>query len=79
MWEEDGLDLDLDENNEIKETEETWNCDCESDSLTGSWEKVVDDSKDFSDTTSRCTNMWVLRNISNLFARSEVEWIIGRR
>ena len=41
MWEEDDLDLDLDENNEIKETEEIWKCDCESDSLTGPWEKLL--------------------------------------
>merc|ERR1712161_5609 len=45
-WDEDSLDLDLDENNEVKETEEVEKRDRESDSLTGSWEKVVDDSKE---------------------------------
>merc|ERR1712238_556787 len=46
LWDEDSLDLDLDENNEVKETEEVEKRDRESDSLTGSWEKVVDDSKE---------------------------------
>lgn len=47
----------LDENDEVKETKETQKCDCQRDSLTSSQEIMFDDKKDFSDTTSRYTNV----------------------
>merc|ERR1712161_67861 len=67
LWEEDSLDLNLDENNENKETEEVEKSDCLNNDLAGTLGKVVlDASKEKyrtrSDTTSRYTNVCELRN-----------------
>merc|ERR1711957_195951 len=46
LWEEDSLDLNLDENNEEKEKEEVEKSDCDNNSLTETLGNIVDTSKE---------------------------------
>merc|ERR1712238_139776 len=41
LWDEDSLDLNLDKNNEVKETEEVEKSDCSNNDLTGVLGKIV--------------------------------------
>ena len=46
LWEEDSLDLDLDENNQEEERKEAENSECEYNNLTGTLQQVVNTSKE---------------------------------